>query len=139
MSQTFQRMIAMRTPGTRVGKTLPLLVAGLGLLWTASGCVNTPAGPTCMGFSPSYHHRYAQRVIPCDPSQGYRTTCWHDWQDGNMADRAGDLGPDPAAGAAGKGEATIVSPPDNPPAEVISLPPGVPPGNPKPSSTAPAR
>jgi len=57
-----------------------------------------------------------------------------------MAGRAGDSAPDPAAGAAGRGEATIVSPPpDNLPAEVLSLPPGVPPGDPQPKGAAPAR
>lgn len=78
----------------KLRKVLSLVAMGLGLLGIAPGCVMTPAGPTTSGFPPSRHH-HAQRVIPCDPSQGFHATCWSPWQDGDMAARAWDFECDP--------------------------------------------
>ncbi len=95
---------AVTTRFTHV-RRLFLSAAGLWLLSALAGCVCDPGGATCRGFPPTEHHRCAERVIPCDPSQGYCPTCWYS-SEGCMAGRAwaseADFSPKPTVPAGAK-------------------------------------
>ena len=78
------------TTGHKTLVTRIILAASIGLLCLAAGC-SVPRGASWVGVSPCREQRNARRVVPCDPAYGYRTTCWHTWQNGRMDQRAENL------------------------------------------------